>query len=500
MESSGDLSLVGHRQPLSSRLKKLAAASILFAACASVAWGTLPGSLIAAGETRTLSLYHVHTKESLTITYKKNGRYIPSALEKLNRLLRDWRKNEVITIDPKTIDLMWELHADLGSRAPIHIISGYRSSATNAMLKKIGRNVAKQSMHIRGKAIDLYFPDISVEKIRGSAIVRQIGGVGYYPRSGTSGFVHIDSGRVRYWPRPNDTQMAEIMKSYRKTIGARMTNGYMAAQVDTGTSPVAIKSAGDTQIASAPPPVEEDESEASAAAPDAARAPSRDKAVAAAGYPVPKPRQKPIEVLMLAAARMHIEPASAPPPRANFSRRETAAAEASLPGLPAELFEPEFTARNPLNKANFAANALHDQTDLVTASAADASSADDFFWWPTRWLFNTKSVVRRNPAPQPLDITLTSLNSEAPGDSADKPKEPKRVVHKASTMPWGLGDFIAVLQGLKGSAAGGASAKSDSLMVNRSGKADIEPRSLMESAPGSQVDALVDISAKHSIQ
>jgi uncharacterized protein YcbK (DUF882 family) len=499
MESSGDLSLVGHRQPLSSRLKKLAAASILFAACASVAWGTLPGSLIAAGETRTLSIYHVHTKESLTITYKKNGRYIPSALEKLNHLLRDWRKNQVTTIDPKTIDLMWELHADLGSRAPIHIISGYRSSATNAMLKKIGRNVAKQSMHIRGKAIDLYFPDISVEKIRGSAIVRQIGGVGYYPRSGTSGFVHIDSGRVRYWPRPNETQMAEIKKNYRKTIGARMTNGYMATQVDTGISPVVVKRVGNTQIASAPPPVEEDESEASASVEKAVSAPAKEKAVTAAGYPVPKPRQKPIEVLMLAAARMHIEPASAPPPRPNFSRRETAADEASLPGLPPELFEPEFTARNPLNKANFAANAMHDQTDLVTASAADAS-ADDFFWWPTRWLFSTTSVVRRNPAPQPVDITLTSLNSEAPGEAAEKPKEPKRVVHKASTMPWGLGDFIAVLQGLKGSPANGASAKSDKLMVNRSGKADIDPNSLGESAPGSQVDALVDISAEHSIQ
>jgi hypothetical protein len=177
-----------------------------------------------------------------------------------------------------------------------------------------------------------------------------------------------------------------------------------------------------------------------------------------------------------------------------------AATEISLPGLPAELFEPEFTAANPLNKANFAANALHDQTDLVTASAGDASSADDFFWWPTRWLFNTTSVVKRNPVASPVDITLTSLNSEEPGEAAQKPQEPKRVVHKASTMPWGLGDFIAVLQGLKVNAGGGASAKSDRLMVNRSGKADIKPHSVMQSAPGSQVDALVDISAKHSIQ
>jgi hypothetical protein len=367
------------------------------------------------------------------------------------------------------------------------------------MLKKIGRNVAKQSMHIRGKAIDLYFPDISVEKLRGSAIVRQIGGVGYYPRSGSSGFVHIDSGRVRYWPRPNETQLAEIMKGYKKTIGARMTNGYMATQVDTGTSPVAIKLADNTQVASAPPPVEEDESEASATASGPASA-SKDTAVAAAGYPVPKPRQKPIEVLMLAAARMHIEPASAPPPRPNFAKRATAVAEASLPGLPAELFEAELTATNPLNKASFAANALHDQTDLVTASAGDASSADDFFWWPTRWLFNATSVVRRDPAPQPVDITLTSLKTEEPADAPQKAEEPKRVVHRASAMPWGLGDFIAVLQGLKNAAGGGASAKSDRLTVNRSGKADIEPHSLMESKSGGQVDALVDISAKRSIQ
>jgi uncharacterized protein YcbK (DUF882 family) len=490
MESSGDLSLVGHHQTLSSRLKKLTAASILFAACVSVAWGTLPRSLTAAGETRTLSLYHVHTKESLAITYKKNGRYIPSALEKINHLLRDWRKNEVITIDPKTIDLMWELHADLDSQSPIHIISVYRSSATNAMLKKIGRNVAKQSMHIRGKAIDLYFPDVPVAKLRGSAIVRQIGGVGYYPRSGASGFVHIDSGKVRYWPRPDETQLAEIMKDFKKTVGARMTNGYMATQVDTGTSPVAIKLAGN---AAAPPPPEEDESELAAPAPKTKSTTSRETTIAA-GYPIPKPRQKPIEVLMLAAARLHIEPASAPAPRANFAKQEEPSL--GLPGLPDELFESGLAAANPLNKANFAANALHDQTDLVTASAGDPSSADDFFWWPTRWLFNTTSFVRRDKANPPVDITLTSLKSEEREPVAEK----KRPVRKAAAMPWGLGDFIAVLQGIK-NVASGSPGKSDRLKVNRSGKGDISPHPLEESAAGGQVDALVDISAgERSVQ
>src|ERR1044071_2680355 len=122
MGLSGTPLFVGHHKPLSSRIKKLAAASVLFAASALFAWSTFPGSTTAAGDTRTLSLYHVHTKESLTITYKKDGRYVPSALDKINYLLRDWRRNEVIKIDPKTVDLMWELHADLGSKAPTHII------------------------------------------------------------------------------------------------------------------------------------------------------------------------------------------------------------------------------------------------------------------------------------------------------------------------------------------------------------------------------------------
>ena len=73
-----------------------------------------------------------------------------------------------------------------------------------------------------------------LSKIRGSAIVRQVGGVGYYPRSGVSGFIHIDSGNVRYWPRPNATQMADIVRDFRKTVGARMTNGYMVAQGAVG--------------------------------------------------------------------------------------------------------------------------------------------------------------------------------------------------------------------------------------------------------------------------
>jgi uncharacterized protein YcbK (DUF882 family) len=431
-----------------------------------------------------LSIYHVHTKESLTITYKKNGRYIPSALAKINYVLRDWRRNEVIQIDPKTIDLMWELHADLDSQAPIHIICGYRSAATNGMLKKIGRNVAKQSMHIRGKAIDLYFPDVPVAKLRGSAIVRQIGGVGYYPRSGTSGFVHIDSGKVRYWPRPSESQLAQIMKDYKKTLGARLTNGYMTAQVETGTDAAVLRAAGKAKIASAPPPPEEEETEETAtAATEAASAPG--PVVLASNYPVPKPRPKPIEVLMLAAAKMQIEPASAPPPRTNFARRPTVSKSSAI-GSAEELFEPELIATNPLRKGSFAARAQHEETNLVTASLGSAS-ADDFFWWPTRWLLNTGSFVRRDAANEPIDITFTTAKSE--------PEPAPAPVRKASAA-WGLGDFIALLQGAKASTKGiTSSGKSDRLLVNRSGKGDIQPRSLRDEALEALHDASLDASS-----
>jgi uncharacterized protein YcbK (DUF882 family) len=480
MESSGNFSLVGHHKLLSSRLKKLTAASILFAACAAAAWGTFPGSLTAGGETRTLSLYHVHTKESLTITYKKNGRYIPSALEKINYVMRDWRRNEVIAIDPKTIDLMWEMHADLDSQAPIHIICGYRSASTNGMLKKIGRNVAKQSMHIRGKAIDLYFPDVPVAKLRGSAIVRQIGGVGYYPRSGSSGFVHIDSGKVRYWPRPDEPQLAQIIKDYKKTIGARMTNGYMTAQIDTGTSAVIIKTAGTRQAAVAPPPIDEEEVEAAAATAEG---------VLDSGYPVPKPRPKPIEVLMLAAAKMHVEPASAPPPRNNFAKR-SALSDAEAIDSSAELFDAELTITNPLNKGSFAARAQHEQTDLVTASIGSApSAADDFFWWPTRWLLNTDTLMRRDARQEPVDIAFAALKAD----------EPKAALKKAGSVPWGLGDFITLLQGISGSTANsGTSGKSDRLLVNRTGKGDIEAHSGKDPDRIGQAGALIDVSVSSS--
>jgi uncharacterized protein YcbK (DUF882 family) len=307
-------------------------------------WAGFGAPAVSGGETRTISLYQVHTKESLTVTYMKDGKYIPSAIKKINYILRDWRRDEVITIDPKTINLIWELHADLGSKRPIHIVSGYRSPKTNAFLKKVGRNVARKSQHMVGKAIDIYFPDVPTEKMRNSALVRQIGGVGYYRSGGgPTGFLHVDSGRVRHWgPAISSDQMAKIMRDYKKTVGARRGKGGMIAvpepaddglpQSDGPFQQAELKSK--TKAKKQKVPLETDYSDdddelaelagAAAKTPEKPAKPAAKPVIAEAageapegivkGYPVPKPRPKPIEVLMMAAVNMNIEPASAPPP------------------------------------------------------------------------------------------------------------------------------------------------------------------------------------------
>ena len=169
-------------------------------ACAAVGLAGSDEINAAFGDARTISFYNIHTKETLSVLYKQNGQYIPAAMDKLNYILRDWRKNQTIKMDPAVIDLAWEMHSELGSKEPIHIICGYRSGATNEMLRRTVGGQASQSQHIGGKAIDLTFPDISLKQLRYSALIREKGGVGYYPTSGVP-FVHVDTSRVRAWPR-----------------------------------------------------------------------------------------------------------------------------------------------------------------------------------------------------------------------------------------------------------------------------------------------------------
>ncbi len=187
-------------------LRKKAILGGLAAALLGMSAGS-PHVVAAFGSTRTISFYHIHTKETLTITYKKDGKYDADALKKINWVMRDWRLNEAIEMDPKTIDLLWEMHTELGSKEPIHIICGYRAEKTNNMLRRTVGGQAKKSKHMTGQAIDATFPDIPLKQLRWSAAIREVGGIGYYPTSGIP-FVHVDTGPVRAWPRLPRNELA----------------------------------------------------------------------------------------------------------------------------------------------------------------------------------------------------------------------------------------------------------------------------------------------------
>jgi uncharacterized protein YcbK (DUF882 family) len=464
-----------------ARAKRIALSTAFAGALTAGLWFGFGHDASAGGETRTLSLYHVHTKESLTITYKVDGRYIPSALDKINYLLRDWRRKEVIRIDPKTIDLMWELHADLGSTRPVHIICGYRSPKTNAFLKRIGRNVAKKSQHMVGKAIDLYFPDVSTERIRDSALVRQVGGVGYYRSSGgPTGFVHIDSGKVRMWPRVAPTQLARIFRDYRKTIGARINrddqilvassessgpdsdamNAKMASiTASEGDDEDAAETAADAPAATAPA------AEADAKAPMPRVKPPRPVEVADK-YPTPLPRPKPIEVLMMAAANMKIEPASAPANevQTNFKSRFDSESLGVIAGAESMAEEPDVTQTANVSAKGSFADSVRDGTaenvplirPLTTASAS--SGNEDLFWWPKQLTFSPDQAIRRDGAPQEVvpDDSETIAEMAAPQLSSSGTMMVAQA--NAATPP-----DISSLQSV-------SSGKGDLLEVNRSAK------------------------------
>ena len=169
---------------------------------------------IANGDTRTLSIYHSHTKESATITFKRDGRYDRAALEQLNWMLRDWRIDEPTKMDPRLFDTVWEAYRSVGSSEPITVVSAYRSPGTNAMLRRRSRAVAEFSQHTLGKAMDFYLPDVSVDRIRATGMQMQRGGVGWYPTAG-SPFVHLDVGSVRSWPRMSHDQLARLFPDGR---------------------------------------------------------------------------------------------------------------------------------------------------------------------------------------------------------------------------------------------------------------------------------------------
>ncbi len=478
---------VGQRRTLSKRVKKT------LAACAISGLFAIGGlaPVIAGGETRTISLYHIHTGESLTVTYMKDGRYVPSAMKQINYLLRDWRKNSTITIDPRTIDLVWELHEDLGSHAPVHVVCGYRSPATNAMLHRIGRHVARESQHMHGKAIDFYLTDVPTQKIRNVALVRQVGGVGYYRSAGgPTGFLHVDSGHVRHWgPYISPSQMAQIFRDGKKYIGRHMTGGgsfageteVASADAGTGQAPRGFlskllglggKPTADDGAAPAPSQVASaklandkgglysasgqedlaDLSDDAATEPakpvikprsatgvneaqmaslgdlaqDAAQAPksksptpivvadNSDGTIDDASEPmvkkgrdIPKPRLKPVDIMLMAAANMKAEPkmirinaASAPPPGQAGKDNPSPVADSLGTLMEAAAADDSLDQQSAKGKGSLATelkNGTAKSVPIIKPMIASAAGSD-INWWPQLFL-QGDAAIRRDGKP-----------------------------------------------------------------------------------------------------
>lgn len=147
-----------------------------------------------------LVLYNLHTGKKISIVYRQGDHYLPSAEEKLDRFLGDWRVHKDRDMSPRLFDLLYALDKAVGHPGgQINVICGYRSPQTNAFLHRTTGGVAKHSMHIQGKAIDIRIPGVSTLKLRNAALRLHFGGVGYYPHHQ---FVHLDVGRVRHWQYP----------------------------------------------------------------------------------------------------------------------------------------------------------------------------------------------------------------------------------------------------------------------------------------------------------
>ncbi len=145
---------------------------------------------------RQLAFDNLHTGEKLSLTYFERGRYLDDALLEINKLLRDHRSGDIYPMDTSLIDLLFDLKNTLGTHKPFQVISGYRSPATNSQLQKSSSGVATKSLHMLGKAIDIRIDGLSSKIIQNTAINMARGGVGYYQQSD---FVHIDTGKARFW-------------------------------------------------------------------------------------------------------------------------------------------------------------------------------------------------------------------------------------------------------------------------------------------------------------
>ncbi len=333
---------------------------------------------LAVAEDRALKLYFTHTGERATITYKRDGRFDSKGMAQINRFLRDWRRNENARMDPRLLDLVWEIYDRSGASDYIHVVSAYRSPATNAMLRGRSRTtgVAKKSQHMLGKAMDFYIPGVKLATLRALAMQVQVGGVGYYPTSG-SPFVHLDVGNVRAWPRMSRQELARIFPNgktmhlpadgrplpgyeqavadYRRRIGSQSIQIASSAPDDDDDDAAPAKSRSPLLTAMLPTPTSRAQAAlAEQTAPLAARVEAKPEFADLASLPIPTPAIRPVVSAPVAATPVDpIRTASLAPapafasmfgfgrPVARPELREPAASIASLPLPELEIDEEE---------------------------------------------------------------------------------------------------------------------------------------------------------------
>lgn len=145
---------------------------------------------------KALAIQNPHTGDNVQVTYFENGRYVTGALNEISHLCRDHHTGDVYPVDPSLLDQLFELKQSLGVSKPFHLVCGYRSPFTNAMLRSQSHAVAKNSLHMQGRAVDIRIEGLDTRVISNAAIAMQRGGVGFYHRDN---FVHLDSGDIRSW-------------------------------------------------------------------------------------------------------------------------------------------------------------------------------------------------------------------------------------------------------------------------------------------------------------
>ncbi|MBN9045775.1 MAG: DUF882 domain-containing protein [Rhizobiales bacterium] len=323
----------------------------------------------ASAETRALKLYYIHTGEKAEIAFKRNGRYLPDGLKRLNVFLRDWRHNEPTRMDPRLFDLIWQVYRASGSHDYIHVVSAYRSPATNAFLRSTTRGVAKKSQHMLGHAMDFFIPGVPLSRLRAIGMRFQIGGVGYYPRSG-SPFVHMDVGNVRHWPRMSRRELLALFpdgKTVHIPSDGKPLPGYEAAlamvERNRAASGAGVMVAGNTSsprrkslLAALFGGGGADEAEDNSDEGGSAPAPRADRAIPVRQAPatVPQQRAAPNEPLVAALpARDAPVPMQAPRPDVGLDDQAPAAAPVTaLANIPIPARKPLMPGQDPVALAS----------------------------------------------------------------------------------------------------------------------------------------------------